>query len=156
MVTHRRRLWFGAIGILLLVGGWIAFVSIRDAEKDALWLTIDVEQVGQVLAVFVDDNGRLPFSFDELSEKGYVERRTDGRLYPTEAPLERYVGTVSGHRGLPFHDLSEIAVQYGARAADCPIITLRKGAPGQAVHMAEMFSALILEKLNKSKAEVGP
>jgi hypothetical protein len=147
-----RRKWIvfvAGMSVLMIVGAWCVFVWIRNAEKRELWLALDVEQIGQVMVVFVDDKSRLPVSFEELLQDGYLETRTDGQLYPTRRIIGRNTGYGSGPVDRPFHDLTEITVQYDGRVPKSPIISFRGSSTGHAAHLAEVFSELLLERLHQ-------
>lgn len=125
-----------------------ALFVIKNRVNEATWASIDTEQVGQVLCVFVQDEGRMPAGLGELRTKGYIEIRGDGRSYPGKAIIGRQTPYGGGPRDLPFMRLDDVTVKYGATYQEDSIIEGPYGFPSAEV-FARKFSAIIAALLKE-------
>jgi len=115
----------------------------RDVE-----FSYDVEQLGAVLVVFVEDHGRMPGDFQELEVKGYIVRREDGKLYPSKSIVGRPTG-LAGPKPAFIGNLERISVKYGARPGEGELIAV-PGASEMVRYSAEKSSAALADRLSRA------
>lgn len=110
---QRKLLWIaiGCVAIIVILAGialWIHAVRTRDK------LVMQLNEMGRILSLFVDDNGRMPRNEEELFLKGYLERSAGRTPQVGEAVHGRHAAGISySVDTMDFPDMDRIRVAYG-------------------------------------------
>lgn len=111
MTARKWLLLIVVIGVVVLSVGY-GLRRTRDWAKRDFHLTMDVEQIGQILLLFALEHGRMPADQQELLERGYLERRDDGLLYPGSKVIGQSNPYGNGPKDRAFLCLDLILIQY--------------------------------------------
>lgn len=141
--ASRYLLWM-SIGLVVVVVITLFFMLKHQLYVSA-WEPGTSQQIGRILYLFVEDEGRMPLDEGELWAKGYLETRKDGQTYPGK----RITG-----RGTPLGDLQDLPLLFRAK------VKVRYGTGwrrGQIIECPDemtgyKFSAMITDLLEKTRA----
>jgi hypothetical protein len=149
--VRSSKLWLlCSLGLGAITVAVVLFVA-KDRLHQATWAESDVEQMGQILCVFVQDEGRMPSDLAEMRRRGYIETREDGRVYPGRGVVGRSTLYASGPVGLPFMSIGDVTVRWGRMGHGGDVIAVRNGF-GNGASIAKRYSVIIAEMLNERVA----
>ena len=116
----------------VIVGMVLVFLAYQKHVLTLHKLSFEVEALDSILVLFVEDNGRMPRSMQELFDKDYLTHARGSYPYPTvsERLLGRYPASGYGLRphDMDFEYLSDFGMRFDGQPDDKPLLFLRRSS----------------------------
>jgi hypothetical protein len=138
--------------ITLLV---LYFIDRQEGIND-LWMTNDIDAAAAILVLFIQDNNRMPINEAELYDKYYLNKHSDGYLYPGNITIGRNVGYGLAVFDRPFHYWNDIIIGYNMKWQDILFNVKNKTYCEYAKRYDSILSSVLQEKTIKTSTTVVP
>ena len=143
-MTHKNYILIVAtIGVIAITATvWVFKYQINKHRK----VEVEAGAIGNVLMLFVEDNGRMPTNMQELFEKNYLTRSRGQYPMVGKSQLGRSPTFGTGPIDTPLQYLAEFDIRFNGLPDDKPLLSTHQGTTPASVERMSILLELTLQQ----------